>query len=333
MGSFKISRSIILLLVGSFICACIQNKPARQIISGEAQGTTFTIVYLGEPMPHLTGKIDSLFEAVDKSLSTYRRNSKISAFNQSDAGILADTLLLEMFKLSMLVNKYTNGYFDPTIGKIVKFWGFHPDSLSAVYTFDSIIDCRGINRIKIKSDSLIKSFPCLELDFNAIAQGYTVDLISSFLEQQGVQNFIVELGGEVRAKGMKDDENFWTVGIEKPENTGKRELMYVISLENKSLATSGNYRKYKWKDGRKLGHTIDPFTGQPKLDSLLSVSVIAQSCAVADGVATACMAMGLDKAYQWASRQDSLGFIFIYSDSNNRNQTKVLGNLNLVKVE
>lgn len=99
MGSFKISRSIILLLVGSFICACIQNKPARQIISGEAQGTTFTIVYLGEPMPHLTGKIDSLFEAVDKSLSTYRRNSKISAFNQSDAGILADTLLLEMWLL------------------------------------------------------------------------------------------------------------------------------------------------------------------------------------------------------------------------------------------
>ncbi|MCB0410235.1 MAG: FAD:protein FMN transferase, partial [Flavobacteriales bacterium] len=187
---------------------------------------------------------------------------------------------------------------------------------------DSLLKFVDFNQVSINDSLVMKINPGTMLDFNAIAQGYSVDVLALFLEEKGIENYMVEVGGELRVKGVNKNDTLWRVGIDKPiENNRERELQAIISLENSSLATSGNYRKFYEKDGVKYSHTINPLTGYPVQHSLLSVTVIAPTCALADAYATAFMVLGLEKSKQIVENNPDLEAFFIYSNEKNEMET------------
>jgi thiamine biosynthesis lipoprotein len=219
-----------------------------------------------------------------------------------------------------VIAQATDGALDITIGPLVHLWKIGsdddrppPDST----TIDSILSFTGFDLVEIENGRLLKKDPRIQLDFNAIAQGYTVDLICRFLEGKSIADYLVEVGGEVKVKGVNSRNRHWQIGIDKPldHQEDQRELQTSISLHNQSMATSGSYRKYKEKDGKKYSHVIDPKTGFPANHSLLSVSVIAEDCSTADGYATAFLVMGLEKTMPYAIKH-SIPVYCIYGDEN-----------------
>ena len=257
-------------------------------------------------------KLDSLLASIDASLSTYDTTSLISSFNRGDT-ILADRLFQEMLSFSQAINIETNGAFDPTIGPLIKAWGWdfskaeEMDSLKV----DSLLQIKGFDKISITNETAYLKDPRAKLNFNAIAQGYSVDLMADLIESKGINNYYIELGGELKVKGLKLDSSLWRIGIDRPEeNNTERDLVAVINLENKALATSGNYRKFYEKDGMKYSHTIDPSSGYPVSHSLLSATVISNDCYRADALATAFMVMGYERSVEFLrSSKTDLGFL------------------------
>ncbi len=289
-------------------------------LDGQAQGTTFHIVYQDESDRDFSMAVDSLFRLMDSSMSLWDKNSLISRLNQNEPDLLLDEHFIAVFNQARGIAQATQGALDITIGPLVKAWKISSREdipLPDAATIDSLLSFTGFNNVQIENGMLIKSDPRVQLDFNAIAQGYTVDLIGQFLEQKGIINYLVEVGGEVKTKGVNIRHKHWQIGIDKPVESAsdQRELQTSVSLANQALATSGSYRKFKEVNGMKFSHVINPKTGYPANQTLLSVSVIADDCATADGYATAFLVMGLEKTMSFANEQKMPVFC-IYADEN-----------------
>lgn len=289
-------------------------------IAGEAQGTTYHVSYLPADINYKR-EIDSLLKAVDRSLSTYVPTSIISRINKNDPGVLADKYFRDVFNKAEEISEKTAGIFDVTVAPIINAWGFGFTKKLQVDSslIDSLLQFVGYKMVQLKEDQLLKKKPQILLDFNAIAQGYTVDLLALFLESKGISNYLVELGGEVKTKGKKSNGDYWKIGIDQPYETATegRPLKAVVRLKNKALATSGNYRNYYVENGRKYAHIIDPHTGYPAKHNLLSATVIASDCMTADAYATAFMVMGMEKAKQFLleNKEEGLEVFFIYDEN------------------
>ena len=285
--------------------------------SGYIQGTTFTVKceYDGN-ISKLHHQIDSILLTVDESISTYVEGSVISKFNTSDSGVVVDTLFKNVFMCAQQIYMESHGDFDPSAAPLIWAYGFGPDkdTLLSDTVLAKLKNVIGLNRMQFSNGFLKKSHPESKLDFNAIGQGYTVDLVALHLESLNIRNYLVEIGGEVRVKGKNDKNELWKIGIDRPlENLPNRQIHSVMSLDNKSFATSGNYRKFYEKDGQRYAHTIDPHTGKSALSTLLSATVIHESCAMADGYATTLMVKGKEEAIAFADSLD-LEIYLIYSE-------------------
>ena len=276
-------------------------------LEGKAQGTTFHITYYDSLSRDFSIPVDSLFRLIDRSMSLWDSASVISRINRNEADVQVDEHFATVFRRSQEVSVTTGGAFDITVGPLVKAWGFSykkglppPDSAQV----DSLRQLTGFQKVRLENGRLIKADPRMEVDMNAIAQGYTVDVIAQFLEQKGIRHYMVEIGGEVRTAGQNDKGEAWQIGIDKPvgEETAGRPLQTVVSLSGKALATSGSYRKFIVRDGKKFSHAIDPKTGYPITHNLLSVSVLAGDCTTADAYATAFLVLGLEKAMELAPK-------------------------------
>jgi thiamine biosynthesis lipoprotein len=283
------------------IWSCQQEPEwVQHTVSGPAQGSTFMISYVAKPQAKYASQIDSILVFFDQSMSIWVTDATISKLNSGDT-LKPDTEFLTVLEKSREVHKWTKGAFDITVGPLVNAWGFGrkagilPDSAQV----DSLRGLIGMKRIKFDEIGRIYLDPGTHMDFNAIAQGYTVDVIAKFLESRGVKNYMVEVGGELRTKGENIDGKIWTIGIDKPQEEidYNNRFQVIISLKNKGLATSGNYRKFYEDEqtGMRVAHTISPFTGFPSKNNLLSATVVAPDAMTADAYATAFMVMGLDE--------------------------------------
>lgn len=290
-------------------------------IAGFTQGTTYHITYSSKDSVDLQKDVDLLLAKFDSSLSTYVDYSIISRINNNDLKVTPDSLFLEVYRKAKEVYLQTDGAFDITVAPLVKLWGFgknaentHPDDS----LIDSILNLVGMSKISLDSKhNIIKQDPRITLDVNAIAQGYAVDYICNFLDDSGIQNYMVEIGGELKTKGKNPKGDTWKIGIDKPseDNTVfNRQLQAIVKLDNKALATSGNYRKFYEDNGTKYVHTIDPKSGYTVKSNLLSVTVLADDCMTADAYATAAMVMGLERSKSLFSLLDNLDAFLIYSD-------------------
>jgi thiamine biosynthesis lipoprotein len=259
-------------------------------------------------------------------MSLWDSTSIISRINRNDTSAVPDEHFVKVLNRSSKVSEITTGAFDVTVGPLVRAWGFSiknnkplPDS-STILRLKKLI---GYQKVSLQNDKIIKVDTAIQLDFNGIAQGYTVDLISEFLQTHGIHDYLVEIGGEVSTKGLNRERSVWQVGIDKPVDTqtNGRPLQTIIALQDKALATSGSYRHYLKKDGKKLSHVIDPATGYPVSHSLVSVSVLADDCMSADAFATAFLVMGIEKALMVA-RDQQLKIYCIYTDEDGNFQIK-----------
>ncbi len=289
-------------------------------IDGLTQGTTYHIV--AETTPGMNSgdlrlKIEALLGEVDKSLSVYNDSSVISLIN-SNISDKTDTLFREVFRASALISEQCDGLFDITVGPLVKAWGFGPDAAKRFdeTKLDSLLALVGMDKVRLEGDRIIKADPDMFIDVNAIAQGYTVDLIIELLAGEGVSECLVEVGGEVRTSGDKNGKG-WHVGIDRPADGNYvpgADLTATVRLDNSALATSGNYRKFYIDNGVKYSHTIDPRTGYPTRHTLLSATIVAPTCAAADAWATACMVAGKDTAISIIEKNELLEGYLIFSD-------------------
>lgn len=292
------------------------DKKSYHEINGEAQGTSYTIKYTGLEKSNLKFEVDSILKRFDSSLSTYLPSSLISQLNLNNK-VEYDAWLKFMFLESKKINLLTSGSFDPTIGPLIKEWGFDfsegqwLDS-SAV---DSLKNFCGFSLYQLFGDSLYKNSSAY-INFNAIAQGYAVDILAQHIKEKGIFNYYVELGGELKVMGLNAKDSLWRIGIDRPEGENlERKLSAIIPLDNKAMATSGNYRKFYEKDGKRYSHTIDPISGFPVEHTLLSATVIAEDCYKADALATAFMVMGLDQAKTFLDQNTGFEAILIYEEN------------------
>jgi len=319
---------IIALILPLVLFSCSQeNKPLKlQKQQGNALGTTYSILYFSPlKLSKVEKSLDSIFRVVNTSMSTYIPTSDISKINKGDSTVVVDKMFEEVFELSKSIHKTTEGYFDPTVGKLVNAWGFGPKSLKLKMTsniVDSLKQYVGFSKVNLTSKNTIKKQNSnIEIDFNAIAKGYCIDRIAAFLDAKKVKNYLIELGGELVSKGKHiDKKSSWIVGIDDPNQKEIRTLISTLSLNNKAMATSGNYRKFRVDSitGKKYVHTINPLTGYTKPSNILSVSVLANNCATADAFATAFMAMPLKKTKRITqSRQDIEVYVLFLDSSNN----------------
>lgn len=319
-------RSCLTVVLIVLFFSCTNKEIVKNQVIGEALGTSYNIIYLADRQIDYKHEIDSVFSVVNQSLSTYIPTSDISRINGGDTTIQIDHMFKEVFVLSKEIYEATNGYFDPTVGNLVNAWGFGPEEQMVMDSVkvDSLLNYVGFDKVQISSENIIvKEDANIYFDFNAIAKGYAIDRVAAMLNDKGLQNFLVEVGGEIVAKGTNVVKNKpWVVGIDDPEAVGGRELKLLINLENKALASSGNYRKYRIDSitGKRYVHTIDPITGYTKDSNTLGVTIIAENCALADAYATAFMAMDLDEAFKLISSNEKLEAYIVYFD--NKGETK-----------
>ena len=298
----KVFNTYSLFVVLAFVGCTSNTEPQR--LSGYALGTTYNITYFDtRANPNLVPAIDSVFYILNKSMSTYIKNSDISKINRGDDQVVVDHHFKAVFNASKAVFTATQGFFDPTVGSLVNAYGFGPEEGLATLTAsdrDRLLALTGFEKVTLlKEGRILKTNPNIYLDFNAIGKGYAVDVLSSMMEKRfGYTNTLVEIGGELQAKGKHILKNSpWTVAIDTPnENIVERDLLRKLTLQNQALATSGNYRKFRIDEkGNKYVHTINPFDGTAQPSKVLSASVIAADCMTADAYATALMSMPISK--------------------------------------
>ena len=315
-------RLISSLFFISFLISCTESYNTFSY-SGYALGTKFTIIYNSEkPLKNLESITDSIFFDLNKSLSTYIPSSDISKINNGYDLIEVDDNFINVFNKSKSIWKHTMGYFDPTSGILANAYGLGPNTTPKYsINLDSIMNFIGFEKVSLNNRS-VKLNKGMYLDFNAIAKGYCVDLLSNALKENNISNHLIEIGGEMYASGINNITNTrWKVGISdplKPDNTKQK-----IFLKNTALASSGNYRKFLIdpETGIKIVHTINPNNGSANQTNVLASSVIAENCMTADAYATAFMAMPLEKSMDLINADDSLDGMIIYFDSNNEIQT------------
>lgn len=313
----------ILYLFLLFLWACSPSDTTVLVTnSGETQGTFYHIKYKSEKGVSYQVQIDSLLAEIDSSVSIYKPYSIISKLNRGEK-VQTDDIFNSVYFDAVHVYINTKGYFDCTVSPLVSYYGFYKNFGHENTEIDSSKVLKILNNIGMHKTSRTDSSVVLEkgvhLDFNAIAQGYSVDLIAELLERKGVHNYLIEVGGELKAKGRNADGFIWRVGVDKPseEIDVNNRFQFILDLENLAMATSGNYRKFYEKDGVKYAHTINPKTGFPAQNRLLSVTVITNECALADAYATAFMAMGVKKTKQTiALLDDQVDVYLVYTDKN-----------------
>lgn len=300
------------------LSSCNVQKDNNKLMKlhGSVFGTTYNIIYDDET--NFQKPIDSIFHKFNNSLSTYLPNSIISKVNSNDTSVVVDDYFIEAFEKAKKIHQETNGYFDPTIGKLINAYGFgsgkEKNNLS-IEEIKNLLKVTGFDKVKLKEKHIYKA-PEIEFNVNAFAKGLGLDVIGRFLENNGIKNYLIEIGGEIRARGKKRNGNLWKVAIDDPNSDGVRSQSTFIELDNESMATSGNYRKFKLNDkGEKIVHTINPKTGLAKESNLLSVSVISKGdCADVDAYATAFLAMGLQKSLVFLESHPEFKVVFLYVD-------------------
>ena len=328
-------HSIFIIVIVLFFAACNmqpQKVDYKKFVKrGEAQGSYYAITYFDSLNRDFGLQIDSLLRAFDQSCSNYQPESIISKVNRNEE-VQLDSLFIGNFVMAQEVAKETHGDFDITVRPLVEHWGFgmeHRDDINALGV-DSILEFIGYQKVRFENGKIIKDDPRIMIDYNAIAQGYSVDVMADFLKSKGIKYFLVDIGGELYANSTKQGGAPWKVGIERPKDGEKygESLSAILSIKNYGLATSGNYRKFYIKDGVKYAHTIDPHTGYPVQHSLLSATVIAPSAAIADAYATSFMVMGVAKAKLILAVHPELQVYLIYSDENGDFKTFVSPGMN-----
>ncbi len=308
-----------LVLIVIYIISHAGKRGEYVTVAGFTQGTTYHITYESKKGENLKPEVDSILADFDMSLSSYKSNSLISRFNRNEPGVKADKKFKEVFNKSYEVYRKTDGAFDITVAPIVNALGFGPKDTMDVDSamIDSLKQYVGMDKISLRDDSLVKKDSHVMLDVNALAQGFSVDIVAAYLSNRNLRNYMVEIGGEVRAKGRNAHNQIWRIGIDKPREGNYipgEDLQAIIRLDNRSLATSGNYRRFYVKNGIKYVHTINPKTGYPVISSLLSATVVAKDCITADAYATALMVFGIDRSIQFLKENDFLEAYLVYSD-------------------
>jgi thiamine biosynthesis lipoprotein len=319
-------KHIIWFLFLILMVSCKNERPQKSFFQGQAFGTTFSIqVYSINEIDFEKG-IDSVLSKVNNSVSTYIPESDISKINSGNTTIIVDDIFIDNFNISAEVYEITGGFFDPTIGVLRNAYGFgDTNSIQEIdsLALDSMMKFVGFNKVKLTSENKIeKLYPEIYIDFNAVAKGYGIDLIGSYLDSKGVGNYLIELGGEILAKGKNVEKNkSWLVGIENV-NLNDKSFSSIIALENIAMATSGNYRKFRIDSltGKKYVHTLNPITGSAAKSDITSATVLAPTCALADAYATAFMALGLENSKAILKNIDKIDVYFTYNDQNNEEQ-------------
>ncbi len=312
--------SLLLALWMLFLVSCTSGeKPVVQNQhTGGAFGTSYNIIYQSGEALDFQKEIDSVFNAVNKSMSTYIPDSDISKINAGDSTVVVDAMFKEVFELSKAVHRITKGYFDPTVGVLVNAWGFGPGAQIAMDSVqvDSLLRYVGFDKVRLlESGRIAKEHPNIYFDFNAIAKGYAIDRLARMMDTKGIENYLLEVGGELVAKGTnKVKKKPWVVGVDDPQVEQGRSLKLLLNLTDRALASSGNYRKFRVdaESGKKYVHTVDPKTGFTKNANTLAATVLATNCATADAYATAFMAMDLDEALKFLSEQSTMDAYIIY---------------------
>ena len=320
-------KKALVILTTLFVVCCKSYQPKATWVqySGSTMGTTYNIKLLDSLSNISQQQIDSVLSAFNQEVSTYIPTSTISIYNSDSSGLKNHAVkkdFSQVFLLSKEIHKASDGYFNHQIMPIVNYWGFGYQQKKNIAVKDSSNFKKLLASVRdFQDDFTKKTNPTVQFDFSAIAKGYGVDLLADFFASKKINRFVIEIGGETRAKGKNESGALWTIGINTPkEEADIRDFYQVIAISDASIATSGNYRNFYELDGQKYAHTINPFSGKPELSNLLSVSVIVPShrypCAVADGWATAFMAMGLEKSKEKSKDLPYLEAMFIYSDEN-----------------
>jgi len=307
----------VLILPLVFLYCSDKNSRTAFHINGYAQGTTYNITYYAKDSLVLKHDVERVLSSLDSSLSIYKHYSLISRFNESARGFKVDRHLKAVVEKSQYISQRTGGLFDITIYPIVSAWGFgtkninsFPDSLE----IQNLLPCVGYQHILLDKDLLLKDKPCVKIDVNGIAQGYSVDCIAGLLESKGVKNYLVEIGGELRIRGTKPDKSRMRIGIEAPSNKMTNELSVkkVISIAKGAITTSGNYRKYLELGGKRASHLLSPVTGHPIQSEMISVTVFAKDAITADGYDNALMAMTVKQALSFVESTKDLETYLIF---------------------
>jgi len=322
MNKYLICIFALLILAVS----CKQSEELKLVkFTGPIQGTYYAVTYYDAESRNLQIDVEALLKGFDLTASMWVENSVISKINRNDTTVTPNDLFIDLFDKSKLVYENSEGAFDPTVGPLVNAWGFGFNDRMKIdqHIIDSVLPFIGFDKVKHENIGILKSDPRIQFDFNAIAQGYSVDLVGEFLEFRGITNYLIDIGGEVVAKGSKPKGESWKVGIEKPTDNAEygEGLKAIVNLDNKAMATSGNYRKFYEEDGIRYSHTIDPKTGYPVQHSLLSVSILADDCATADAYATAFMVLGLENSKTLLNKSKGMEAYFIFSDEDRNIKT------------
>lgn len=312
----RISRVRLVCFVAAFLAmtmSCVK-QPQKMVLEGFAQGSYYAITYYDDQGRNFQQGIDSIFHAVDLSVNLWVDSSVICKVNRNEE-VELDQIFIDNFNIAQQAAELSGGYFDPTISPLVAAWGFsakHGDSITPqlIDSLKSLVDYR---KVRIVDGVLIKDNPAMQLDFNAVAQGYTSDKIAAYLDSKGVKHYLVDTGGEIMAKGGKPDGKPWVVGIEKPaENMDDERVVQTrVPLFDKGLVTSGSTRKYVERDGKRYSHCIDPTTGWPVEHQVLSVTVLAENAVWADALASICMVMGMEKSLELIKTMEGVEAYYI----------------------
>ncbi|WP_405383655.1 FAD:protein FMN transferase [Maribacter sp. LLG6340-A2] len=311
---------LVVLIILVVLQSCKKEDYYRSDYSGAALGTTYNIVVIADEEMNVQSEIDSVFKVINHSLSTYMPNSDISRINNGDSTVIVDHMFQEVFKMAKNIHADTDGFFDPTVGTLVNAWGFGPERKISMDStkVDSLLQYVGFDKVSLNANNqVIKTAPNVYIDFNAIAKGYSIDRLASMLDAKGIPNYLIEVGGELVAKGNNAIKGkSWVVGIDDPETMMDRKIKILINLNDRALASSGNYRKFRIDDatGKKYVHTVNPKTGFTQISNTLAVTILAENCATADAYATAFMAMELDEAFKLIADNETLEAYIIYSD-------------------
>lgn len=312
---------LIILIVGTIVI--LKKQPPFRTDEGFVFGTVYKITYQSDD--NLKKEIEAELKKVDNSLSPYNPNSVITHVNHNEK-VEPDSFFVHVFRLARKVSEETNGAFDITVAPLVNAWGFGFKQSTGVdsLTVDSIRQIIGYQHIALKDNQVIKEDPRIMLDCSAIAKGFGVDAVARLLESKGIRNYMVDIGGEVVVRGKNPRMNAWQIGINKPIDDSlsiNQELQTILAISDVGMATSGNYRNFYYKGGKKYAHTIDPRTGYPVQHSILSSTVIAKDCASADAYATAFMVMGLDSAKAFCEAHPELDAYFICAGEGDNYET------------
>lgn len=326
-GRNKLKRTIqiiflLFLVIGSVII--INKERNKRYISntGFVFGTVYNITYQSDK--DLQKEIEEELQKVDNSLSTFNSSSVISRINNNQ-DYKTDAIFNEVFNLAETISNETDGAFDITVAPLVNAWGFgfKHDKMPDKTVIDSLMQIIGYNKVNLSGDRIVKTDKRIMLDCSAIAKGYGSDAVARLLKSKGIENFMVEIGGEIVVHGVNSHNNAWRIGVTRPVDDSlnvENEMQTVVNVTDMAMATSGNYRNFYYKNGKKYAHTISPATGYPVQHNILSATVFASDCATADAYATAFMVSGLDKAKEILSRHPELMAYFILTNNDGKNE-------------